>query len=151
MCNIYLWLPSWPKWKLGLLKVERKSVMSISDLVSRVSCHKSEIPGGLAGMTAFPFDPWPRLSWRRTWQPTPVFLPGRSHGQKSLAGCVWWGHRAGRDWVTQHTRLSCLTVVSVVFIHRLTFSLEGVKETWLRVNFTCMQISSSVYIIFQAT
>jgi len=26
------------------------------------------------------------LEWRRTWQPTPVFLPGESHGQRSLAG-----------------------------------------------------------------
>jgi len=32
-------------------------------------------------------DPWVRkLLWRRTWQPTPVFLPGESHGQRSLAG-----------------------------------------------------------------
>ena len=34
------------------------------------------------------FDPYvQKISWRRTWQPTPVFLPGKSHGQRSLAGC----------------------------------------------------------------
>ena len=27
-----------------------------------------------------------RKAWRRKWQPTPVFLPGKSHGQRSLAG-----------------------------------------------------------------
>ena len=27
------------------------------------------------------------------WQPTPVFLPGEFHGQRSLAGCSPWGHR----------------------------------------------------------
>ena len=27
-----------------------------------------------------------RIPWRRKWQPTPVFLPGEPHGQKSLAG-----------------------------------------------------------------
>ena len=27
-----------------------------------------------------------RFPWRRTWQPTPIFLAGESHGQKSLAG-----------------------------------------------------------------
>ena len=27
-----------------------------------------------------------RFPWRRAWQPTPVFLPGESHGQRSLAG-----------------------------------------------------------------
>ena len=33
------------------------------------------------------FDPWVReLPWRRTWQPTPVCLPGESHGQRSLVG-----------------------------------------------------------------
>ena len=29
--------------------------------------------------------------WRRKWQPTPVFLPGESHGQRSLVGCHLWG------------------------------------------------------------
>jgi len=33
------------------------------------------------------FDPWVRnLPWRRAWQPTPVLLPGESHGQRSLVG-----------------------------------------------------------------
>ena len=33
------------------------------------------------------FDPWLRkIPWRRAWQPTPVFLSGESHGQRSLAG-----------------------------------------------------------------
>ena len=32
-------------------------------------------------------DPWVgKIPWRRKWQPTPVFLPGESHGQRSLAG-----------------------------------------------------------------
>ena len=29
--------------------------------------------------------------WRRQWQPTPVLLPGKSHGQRSLVGCSPWG------------------------------------------------------------
>ena len=32
-------------------------------------------------------------SWRRAWQPTPVLLPGESHGQRSLAGYSPWGHK----------------------------------------------------------
>ena len=32
------------------------------------------------------------MHWRRKWQPTPVFLPGESHGQRSLVGCHLWGH-----------------------------------------------------------
>ena len=32
------------------------------------------------------------MHWRRKWQPTPVFLPGESQGQRSLVGCRLWGH-----------------------------------------------------------
>ena len=31
------------------------------------------------------------LSWRRQWHPTPVLLPGKSHGRRSLVGCSPWG------------------------------------------------------------
>ena len=37
------------------------------------------------------FDPWDRkIPWRRKWQPTPVFLPRKSHGQRSLVGYSPW-------------------------------------------------------------
>ena len=43
------------------------------------------------------FDPWVgKIPWRRKWQPTPVFLPGISHGQKSLAGYSPRGRRRVR-------------------------------------------------------
>ena len=32
------------------------------------------------------------IQWRRKWQPTPVFLPGKVHGQRSLVGCSPWGY-----------------------------------------------------------
>ena len=35
------------------------------------------------------FDPWVgKIPWRRKWQPAPVILPGKSHGQRSLAATV---------------------------------------------------------------
>ena len=34
-----------------------------------------------------------KIPWRRTWQPTAVFLPGESHGQRSLVGYSPWGHK----------------------------------------------------------
>jgi len=46
------------------------------------------------------FDPWVgKIPCRRNWQPTPVFLPGKSHGQRSLVGynprdCKRVGHDA---------------------------------------------------------
>ena len=40
------------------------------------------------------FDPWVGKSpWRRKWQPTPVFLPGESHGQRTLIGYSPWGRK----------------------------------------------------------
>ena len=33
------------------------------------------------------------MHWRRKWQPTPVFLPGESHEQRSLVGYSPWGHK----------------------------------------------------------
>ena len=38
------------------------------------------------------FDPWVRkIPWRRRWQPTLVFLPGKSHGWRSLGAIVYGG------------------------------------------------------------
>ena len=34
-----------------------------------------------------------KIPWRREWQPTPVFLPGEFHGQRSLVGYSPWGHK----------------------------------------------------------
>ena len=40
------------------------------------------------------FDLWVRkIPWRRKWQPTPVLLPGKSHGQRSLVGYSPWGRK----------------------------------------------------------
>ena len=42
------------------------------------------------------FDPWVgKIPWRRKWQPTPVFLPGKSYGQRSLVGYSPWACRVG--------------------------------------------------------
>ena len=50
------------------------------------------------------FDPWVRkIPWRRKWQPTPVFLPGESHGQRSLAGCCPRGHKESDKTEHRHT------------------------------------------------
>jgi len=38
------------------------------------------------------FDPWAeKIPWRRKWHPIPVFLPGKFHGQRSLAEYSQWG------------------------------------------------------------
>ena len=48
--------------------------------------------------------------WRRQWHPTPVLLPGKSHGRRSLVGCSPWGHW-GLDTTERlhfHFSLSCI-------------------------------------------
>ena len=64
--------------------------------VLKVSSLLQGFPGGSSGkglacqcrrLKKCRFHPWFRkISWRRTWQPTPVFLPGKSHGKRSLVG-----------------------------------------------------------------
>ena len=49
------------------------------------TCLQCRIPG---------FHPWVgKIPWRRAWHPTPVILPGESHGQRSLAGYGPWGRK----------------------------------------------------------
>ena len=71
-------------------------------------------PGGTNGKTPplnagrcnkLEFDPWVRkIPWRRKWEPTPVLLPGESHGQRNLVGCSPQGHtESDVPEVTQHT------------------------------------------------
>ena len=49
-------------------------------------------------------------NWRRRWHPTPVLLPGESHGQRSLVGCSPWGRE--ESYTTErlhfHFSLSCI-------------------------------------------
>ena len=53
------------------------------------------------------FKSWLRkILWRRKWQPTPVFLPGKFHGQMSLAG---YGPKAQKESdTTEHTHMHLL-------------------------------------------
>ena len=48
--------------------------------------------------------------WRRQWHPTPVLLPGESHGQRSLVGCSPWGREESdtTERLHFHFSLSCL-------------------------------------------
>ena len=59
------------------LKLYKDGLMSLS---SCLQCRRLE------------FDPWVgKIPWRRKWHPIPVLLPGKFHGQKSLAGYGPWG------------------------------------------------------------
>jgi len=70
-----------------------------------IMCVLSPFPGGASGKgpacqcrtrKRCGFDPWVgKIPWRRAWQPTSVFLPEESHGQRSLAS---YSPRITRSW-----------------------------------------------------
>ena len=60
-------------------------------------------PGSIPGLGKIP--------WRRKWQPTPVLLPGESHGGRSLGGYSPWGHKESDT--TEHGRKIMLTYFRV--------------------------------------
>ena len=66
------------------------------------------------------FDPWVgKIPWRSKWQPTLVFLPGKSHGQRSLVGCTPWGcKRVKHDLVNESE--SCSVVSDCSWPHGLS-------------------------------
>ena len=73
----------------------------------------SEPPGGTGAKEStcqcrrWRFNPWVRkIHWKRKWPSTPVFLPGESHGQRSLVGCSIMGHKESNTT----EQLSSLTI-----------------------------------------
>ena len=77
-------------------------------LLTPPSCLCGSLPGGPSGKEPAcqcgrckkrGFDPWVgKIPWRRARQPTPVFFPGESRGQRSLASYSPWGCRVVQDW-----------------------------------------------------
>ena len=81
-----------------LLQVRRR--LDSMEAFPGSSVVKNLLPCGRPG-----FNPWVRKTktpWRRNWQPTPIFLPGKSHGQRSLTGYSPWGcKRVAHNFVTE--------------------------------------------------
>ena len=79
-----------------------------------------------------------KIPWRRAWRPTPVFLPGESHGQKSLVGyspqglkeldTTEWLACTGKHATAFHFEALPYFVLYLIFklgvLHQLTFSLQ---------------------------
>ena len=64
------------------------------------------------------FDPWAgKISWRRKWQPPPVFLPGKSHGQRSLVGYSPWGHKESDTTVKKQVKAVPLLALKLSFLN----------------------------------
>ena len=72
------------------------------------------------------FNPWVgKLSWRRKWQPTPVFLPGKSHGQRSLASYSLWdckesGHNVATKQQIFHCNMYHISIPLLIYVASMT-------------------------------
>ena len=83
-------------------------------------------PGGISGresiwqskrLEKLRLDPRVRkIPWSRKQQPASVFLPGKFHGQSSLAGYSPWRRRVRHDWVSTHTQTAWLVLFSRWFM-----------------------------------
>ena len=86
-------------WNIVVLWQKREKAMAPHSSTVAWKIPWMEEPGGLQSMgslrvrhdwvTSLSLSTF--MQWRRKWQPTPVFLPGESHGQRSLVGCSPWG------------------------------------------------------------
>ena len=72
------------------------------------------------------FDPWVgKIPGSRKWQPTPVFLPGKSNGQRSQAGYIPWGHKE-LD-MTEHTHIHTEKCIYCLECHLVHFLPSGIN------------------------
>ena len=71
------------------------------------------------------FNSWVRkIPWRRKLQPTPVFLPGKSHGQKEPAGLQSMGlQRVGHYGVTEHAHIYLSAYLFIILYYLSIISL----------------------------
>ena len=82
--TIFLSLLPTLEWLFLFIFNDKKPILLVFRLVSGCPCSSvSKESDCSAG----------EISWSRKWQPTPVSLPGKSHGQWSLVGCSSWGHK----------------------------------------------------------
>ena len=79
------------------------------------------------------FDPWVgKILWRRDRQCTPIFFPGESHGQRSLAGYSPWGRKESdtTEWLTHaHTHMYTYTYVHIHAHLHMYMSIQSTTKT----------------------
>ena len=88
----------------------------------------------------YDFDPWVgKIPWRRKWQPTPVFLPGTFHGQKSLVGYSPWGHKESdtTDHMYTYTQTHIQTMDYYSVLNRS--ELSGHEKIWRKLKSTLLR------------
>ena len=104
-CSVLIGLPWWPRGGLW------------------VACLQHGRPG---------FDPWVgKIRWRRKRQPTPVFLPGESHGRRSLVGYCPWGRKESDTTEQFHTHTHSV----LIKMHKLNIIIREYQvKSHLNIN-----------------
>ena len=89
------------------------------------------------------FNPWSRkIPWRRKWQPTPIFLPGKSHGQSSLVGYSPWGHKRVRyEWTTTNEYHSTTNRPLLCMFSSISISLS----TYIQWTWPCAKLREDIW------
>ena len=84
----------WNTSLLSLLLLGFFKIMYVDTWASQVNQWQNKPACQCRRCQRHSFDPWVgKIPGRRKWQLTLVFLPGESHGQRSLAGYSPWGHK----------------------------------------------------------
>ena len=113
--NTFVWKIPWTEKPVGLQSMGSQRVGH--DWASSLHFSGKELPGQCR---RHGFYSWVReIPLRRRWQPTPVFLPEKSHGLRSLAGYIPWGLKRIRHLATKQQQLQMLKLNSII-IHSLS-------------------------------
>ena len=84
------------------------------------------------------------MHWRRKWQPTPVFLPGESQGQRSLVGCCLWGRTESNTTEATQQQYSTVYIYQSFLIHSSADGHLGCFHVLATVNSAEMNIGVHV-------
>ena len=103
--------------------------------VSQVALLVKNLPAS-TGNIRQGFNLWLRkIPWRRAWQPTPVFLPRESHGQRGLVGYSSWGPKEldkTEETACMHARHLLGVVNTAVKNHCVEVMFDYLFPWWLR-------------------
>ena len=105
------------RYSINICWLDEKSNQNISEPTELVTKHETTLEINSEDADWQPVDMFclvhimfKQIIWRRQWQPTPVLLPGRSHGRRSLVGCSPWGCEESdtTERLHFHFSLSCI-------------------------------------------
>ena len=69
-----------------------------------------------------------KIPWKMEWLPTSIFRPGKSHGQRSLAGYSPWSHRVWHNWATFTFTFHTLNSKWMEFVHTHRNTIKELAE-----------------------